>query len=93
MTASLDLTRSPAHTPLEIYRFRDGLYAVDLIAAAMTKAGTTAGPKLRDAIAATKNFPGVTGQTTIDEKRNSAKAAVMLTVKNGRSLFFESVTP
>lgn len=70
-----------------------GYDAVYLIAAAMTKAGTTAGPTLRDAIAATKNFPGVTGQTTIDEKRNSAKAAVMLTVKNGRSLFFESVTP
>ena len=69
-----------------------GYDAVYLIAA-MTNAGTTAGPKLRDAIAATKNFPGVTGQTTIDEKRNSAKAAVMLTVKNGRSLFFESVTP
>ena len=70
-----------------------GYDAVYLIAAAMTKAGTTEGPKLRDAIAATKNFPGVTGNTTIDEKRNSAKAAVMLTVKNGRSVFFESVTP
>ncbi len=70
-----------------------GYDAVYLIAAAMTKAGTTTGPTLRDAIAATKNFPGVTGQTTIDEKRNSANAAVMLTVKNGRSLFFESVTP
>lgn len=70
-----------------------GYDAVYLIAAAMTKAGTTDGPKLRDAIAATKNFPGVTGNTTIDEKRNSAKAAVMLTVKNGRSVFFESVTP
>jgi branched-chain amino acid transport system substrate-binding protein len=70
-----------------------GYDAVYLIAAAMTKAGTTEGPKLRDAIAATKNFPGVTGNTTIDEKRNSAKAAVMLTVKNGRSQFFEAVTP
>jgi branched-chain amino acid transport system substrate-binding protein len=44
-------------------------------------------------MAATRNFPGVTGNTTIDEKRNSAKAAVMLTVKNGRSVFFEAVTP
>jgi branched-chain amino acid transport system substrate-binding protein len=70
-----------------------GYDAVYLIAAAMTKAGTTEGPKLRDAIATTKNFPGVTGNTTIDEKRNSAKAAVMLTVKNGRSVFFEAVTP
>jgi branched-chain amino acid transport system substrate-binding protein len=70
-----------------------GYDAVYVIAAALTKAGTTEGPKLRDAMAATRNFPGVTGNTTIDEKRNSAKAAVMLTVKNGRSVFFEAVTP
>jgi hypothetical protein len=37
MSPSLDLTRAPAHDPLEIYRFRDGLYAVDLIAAAITE--------------------------------------------------------
>ncbi len=70
-----------------------GYDAVYLIVQAMKKIGTTDGPKLRDAIAATKNFPGVTGQTTIDEKRNSTKAAVMLAVKNGRTGFFESVTP
>ena len=34
MSAPLDLTRAPATDPLGIYRFRDGLYAVDLIAAA-----------------------------------------------------------
>lgn len=33
----LDLTRAPEHDPLGIYRFRDGLYAVDLIAAALTE--------------------------------------------------------
>ena len=33
----LDLTRSPASDPLALYRFRDGLYAVDLIAAAITE--------------------------------------------------------
>jgi hypothetical protein len=35
----------------------------------------------------------VTGKTTIDEKRNSSKAAVMLQVKNGKTEFFEAVTP
>ena len=70
-----------------------GYDAMYLIAAAMERAGTTDSAKLRDAIAATKNFPGVTGRTTIDEKRNSSKAAVMLVVKNGRTTFFESVTP
>ncbi len=70
-----------------------GYDAVYLIVAAIRKAGTTDSAPLRAAIAATKNFPGVTGQTTIDEKRNSAKAAVMLAVKNGRSQFFEAVAP
>ena len=70
-----------------------GYDAMYLIAAAITKAGTTEGPALRDAIAATHDFPGVTGRTTIDAHRNSEKAAVMLTVKNGRTEFYEAVKP
>jgi len=70
-----------------------GYDAMYLISAAIERAGTTDGAKLRDAIAATKDFLGVTGDTTIDEKRNSSKPAVMLVVKNGRTTFFESVTP
>jgi branched-chain amino acid transport system substrate-binding protein len=48
---------------------------------------------LRDAIAATKDFNGVTGRTTIDEKRNSSKPAVMLVVKNGKTEFLSRWTP
>jgi branched-chain amino acid transport system substrate-binding protein len=70
-----------------------GYDAIYLIAAAMTKAGTTDEPALRDAIAATKNFAGVTGRTTIDANRNSEKAAVMLVVRNGKAQFFEAVQP
>ncbi len=70
-----------------------GYDAMHLIAQAMERIGSTDAARLRDAIAGTKNFPGVTGNTTIDELRNSSKAAVMLTVKNGRSEFFEAVTP
>jgi branched-chain amino acid transport system substrate-binding protein len=70
-----------------------GYDAMYLIAAAMERAQSTDGLKLRDAIAATKNFEGVTGKTTIDAKRNSEKAAVMLVVKNGRTEFFEQITP
>ena len=33
----MDLTRLPTTDPLEIYRYRDGLYAVDLITAALTE--------------------------------------------------------
>src|SRR2546423_4479152 len=35
MLASIDLTRQPKTDPTEILRVRDGLYAVDLVAAAL----------------------------------------------------------
>ena len=37
MTPTLALTRLPQTDPLEIYRYRDGLYAVDLLTAAITE--------------------------------------------------------
>ena len=70
-----------------------GYDAMMLLADAITRAGTTAGPKVRDALAATKNFPGVTGRTTIDADRNTSKPAIMLMVKDGRAQFVEAVIP
>ncbi|MBL9202923.1 MAG: ABC transporter substrate-binding protein [Opitutaceae bacterium] len=67
--------------------------AVMILAAAITKAGTTEGPRLRDALAAIKDHPGVTGRTTIDAERNASKPAVVLAVKNGRSEFFQTIEP
>ena len=64
-----------------------------ILADAIARAQTTAGPKLRDAIAATKDFPGVTGLTTIDEHRNASKPAVIIAIKDGRSTFVETVAP
>ena len=60
---------------------------------AIKRAGTTEGPKLRDAIAATKDHLGITGKITLDEKRNAPKPAVILTVKDGKFKFVETVTP
>ena len=60
---------------------------------AIKRAGTTEGPKLRDAIAATKDHQGITGKITLDEKRNAPKAAVILTVKDGKFNFVETVAP
>ena len=50
-----------------------------VLADAMKRAGTTDGAKVRDALAATKDFQGVTGKTTIDADRNASKPAVILT--------------
>jgi branched-chain amino acid transport system substrate-binding protein len=60
---------------------------------ALRRAGTTEGPKLRDALAATKDFAGATGSITFDAQRNPTKSAVVLTVKNGRFAFVEDVHP
>lgn len=64
-----------------------------LLVHALKRAGTTDGTKLRDALAATKDFPGVTGSITFDAQRNPTKSAVVLTVKNGRFTFVQDVNP
>jgi branched-chain amino acid transport system substrate-binding protein len=70
-----------------------GYDAAKLLADALRRAGTTEGAPLRDAIAGTRNFVGVTGKITIDEQRNATKSAVILTVKDGKFKFVESVDP
>ena len=60
---------------------------------AIKRAGTTDGPRLRDALAATKDFMGASGLITFDAQRNPTKSAVILTVKNGRFTFLQDITP
>ena len=60
---------------------------------ALKRAGTTDGPKLRDALAVTKDFAGATGRISFDAQRNPTKSAVVLTVKNGRFAFVQDVHP
>jgi branched-chain amino acid transport system substrate-binding protein len=60
---------------------------------AVKRAGSTDGPKVRDAIAATKDHDGITGKITLDAQRNATKAAVILTVKDGKFKFLETVKP
>ena len=64
-----------------------------VLADAIKRAGTTEHSKLRAAIAATKNYDGVTGRTTIDSNRNATKSAVVITVKDGQFKFVESISP
>lgn len=64
-----------------------------ILADAIKRAGTTESAKLRDAIAATKDFKAITGNITIDEKRNASKSAVMMTIEKGAFKFMETVAP
>ena len=67
--------------------------ATRLIADAITRAGSTEGKRIRDALAATKDFAGVTGTITMDADRNPIKPAVILRVEGGRFRFADSVAP
>jgi len=61
--------------------------ALRLAADAMARAGSTEGKRVRDALAATKGFEGVTGTITMDADRNPDKLPVILRVQDGRFRF------
>lgn len=60
---------------------------------AMTRANSTEGPKVRDALASTKDFEGVTGKITINAQRDADKAAVIIQVKDGKFNYVETIAP
>jgi branched-chain amino acid transport system substrate-binding protein len=60
---------------------------------AIKRAGSTEPAALRAALAATKDFAGVTGATTIDAARNASKSAVIVAVKDGKFKFVQNVAP
>jgi len=64
-----------------------------VLADAIKRAGTTDSAKLRDAIAATKNFPAVTGTLTLNENRDPIKSAVIIQIKDGQFKYLETVEP
>ena len=70
-----------------------GYDATMLAIDAIRRADSTEGAKIRDALAATKNYPAVTGAITFDANRNPTKNAVVLTVKNGKFTFVQDVSP
>ena len=49
--------------------------------------------KLRDLIAATQNYPGVTGNITLDANRNATKPAVVIEVKGGKKVYNTTINP
>lgn len=76
--------------------------ATNILADAMKRAGKpTDGDyssadyraKLRDAIAATKDYPGVTGDITIGPDRNAIKPAVVLEVHGSGYKYITTITP
>jgi len=70
-----------------------GYDSVYLLADALNRAGSTDPAKLRDAIAGTQNFDGVTGRITLDENRNPTKSAVVIRIQDGAFRYLETIEP
>lgn len=76
----------------------DGLAALGYDAAkvlfdSMKRAKSLGGKDLAAAIAATKDFRGVTGVISIDKNRDATKAAVVVQMKNGKPVWVATVEP
>ena len=64
-----------------------------ILADAMKRVGSTDGQKIRDALAATKDFAAVTGRITINAQRDATKSAVILQIKGGEFHYVETINP
>jgi branched-chain amino acid transport system substrate-binding protein len=67
--------------------------AARLLIDAITRAGTTDGAKLREALAQTKDFAGVTGVISMDADRNAVKPAVVLKLQDLKFIYQEKIQP
>jgi branched-chain amino acid transport system substrate-binding protein len=69
--------------------YDSALLAVD----ALRRARDLSGPAIRDALAATRDFPGVTGTLSFDAHRNPVKPVVVKRAKGGAFEFVASIKP
>ncbi|MDU2417649.1 ABC transporter substrate-binding protein [Negativicoccus succinicivorans] len=67
--------------------------AMYMIADAITRANSVEPEKIKDAMAKTENFEGVSGKMRIDERHDTIKGAYIMTYKDGALKFLSKVEP
>ncbi|HET6974775.1 MAG TPA: ABC transporter substrate-binding protein [Pyrinomonadaceae bacterium] len=67
--------------------------AARLLFDALARIGSTDRDKLREALAQTKNFNGVTGVISMDADRNAVKPAVVLKLEDLKFIYQETIQP
>ncbi|MBU5313968.1 ABC transporter substrate-binding protein [Tissierella carlieri] len=60
---------------------------------ALERAGEVNSEKLKNALASTKDFKGVTGTVSIDEKHNPVKSVTIIEMKDGVPTFLKKLDP
>ena len=70
-----------------------GYDAVYVLADAIKRANSTDSAKIIEALAATKDFPAISGITTINKTHDADKNAVVIEMKDGKQVFKASIKP
>ena len=70
-----------------------GYDAANILFDSIRRANSADPTKIRDAVAQTKDFPGVSGKITVGPDRNAVKAAVILQVKEGKLTGVAAIAP
>jgi branched-chain amino acid transport system substrate-binding protein len=70
-----------------------GADAYFLLVDAIKRAGSTDGAKVRDALADTKSFQGISGTITMGEEGNPVKSMVINKVEGGKFVYVTTVNP
>lgn len=70
-----------------------GYDAAYVLVDAIKRANSTDPAKIREALAGTKGFKGVTGETTLNETHDAVKSAVIIEMKDGKQVYKETVKP
>ncbi len=70
-----------------------GYDAAYVLADAIKRAGSAEPAKIQVALAATKDFPAVTGLTTMNETHDAVKSAVIIEMKDGKMVYKTTVKP
>lgn len=63
------------------------------LADGLKRAGEADREKLKDALASTKNFTGITGTFSMDKNHNPIKSVTIIEMKNGEATFLKKLNP
>lgn len=67
--------------------------AANVLIDAIKRANSAEAGKIREALAATKEFPAVTGATTLNATHDAVKSAVIIEMKDGKQVYKATVKP
>ena len=70
-----------------------GYDAVYVLADAIKRANSTDSAKIIEALADTKDFPAISGVTTINKTHDADKNAVVIEMKDGKQVYRETIKP